>query len=298
VEKINFLCSDLMSGDITKENAFEILQLTTKLGMQNEGVLNFVEENMKELTECDGWTSLNRDTILVLLHNNKLSIEEPQLFEAILEWGRAECVRQKKNEKKDLKEVLGDILQLIRFPLFSVQELAGVSSSGMIDQNELVSLFSYCSMTDPNDKKKMKVGYPTKEREGANLNDWKLTVSSTYDALQPQQTKESLLTEDFYSGCGTNSGSSWIQASFKRPVKPKSVKIGPMHKNPNAWSPTNGSGGQFQYSNDGYTWTTVQSYTYQSMQPTIIPIKDVRARYWRLFYSGHLGTSMFIFSNK
>jgi len=121
------------------------------------------------LFESDDVTKLSKDVLCFLLADDYLGVDEFPLFEGVLKWGKAECARQKLDEDKGLKTVLADIIPLIRFPLMSVQDLAQVSSSGFLDQSALVTLFSYCSLTDEKDKKKFKIDFPRKPRDGGGF---------------------------------------------------------------------------------------------------------------------------------
>jgi len=96
-------------------------------------------------------------------------MDEFFLFKAVQAWGEAECTRQKLDSKKSLKDVLVEVLPLVRFPLFTTSEVAQIAGSGLITQDQMVSLFSYTSMTDESAKKKMKLGFNTTAREGASF---------------------------------------------------------------------------------------------------------------------------------
>jgi hypothetical protein len=121
-------------------------------------------------------------------------------------------------------------------------------------------------------------------------------MSSTYAPLQAENTRESLLDGQFTTGAAAySSGNEWIQATFPYPVPMTSVTIAPLHKNPYVWTPTNGHGGNLQYSYDNQNWTTVGTISYIVMQQQTIAISNITAQYWRLLHTSHLGTSSFLF---
>ena len=131
----------------------------------------------------------------------------------------------------------------------------------------------------------------------SDLNNWTLSMSSTYANLNAENTRESLLDGNFTTGAAAYNrhGNKWIQATFPYSVPVKSVTIAPLHKNPKIWAPRNGNGGSLQYSHDNQNWTTVATITYVERRKQQFNIKSVTAQYWRLFCSNALGTSSFMF---
>jgi len=103
------------------------------------------------------------------LSNSRLSMDEVDIFDAVIKWGKEEANKQKLDADKsdNLKAVLEDILPLIRFPCMTVNEIATrVAPANLLDQMELVGLFSICAIADETARKKMKSKYSTKPREG------------------------------------------------------------------------------------------------------------------------------------
>ncbi|CAF4243368.1 unnamed protein product [Rotaria sp. Silwood2] len=130
----------------------------------------------------------------------------------------------------------------------------------------------------------------------SDLNNWTLSMSSSYAQLNAENTRESLLDGQFTTGAATDANSvGWIKATFPSPVSVASVTIAPMHKNRNVWGPQNGNSGTLQYSHDGTLWTTVGTIAYVEMQQQKIEIDNITAKYWRLHHNSHLGTSSFLF---
>lgn len=65
------------------------------------------------------------DTLCAVLERDTLSIRENRLFGAVVRWAEAECYRQQFPPTAENKQkVLGKALQLIRFPLMTVEEFA------------------------------------------------------------------------------------------------------------------------------------------------------------------------------
>ncbi len=69
-----------------------------------------------------------------MLDRDSLRIKEAKLFNAVIRWSEAECLRQGlpvTPEKK--RSVLGNVLTKIRFPLMTIEEFAqGPAQSGIL----------------------------------------------------------------------------------------------------------------------------------------------------------------------
>ncbi|CAF1081942.1 unnamed protein product [Adineta ricciae] len=128
-----------------------------------------------------------------------------------------------------------------------------------------------------------------------DLNDWTLSMSSTYELLNAENTRESLLDDHFTTGAATDYGTSWIKASFSYPVLVNGITIAPLHKDINMWDPRHGNSGSVQYSNDSMNWTTIGTIEYVPNEKQKINVGGITASYWRLFHNNYLGTSCLIF---
>jgi len=103
-----------------------------------------------------------------ILQSDKLTIEETELFKHLLRWGEAEMKRTQ-GEGVTMKSCVGDLLKYIRFPIMPISQIASVvAPSQVLDQKDLVGLFSYASVQDENIRKLLpSPGFPTTEREGS-----------------------------------------------------------------------------------------------------------------------------------
>jgi len=145
-------------------------------------------------------------------------------------------------------------------------------------------------------------------REGRKaLQKYELSYSAVYTvgtSFVSINTIQSLHDGDYTTGVAIATASpAWIQAKFKKNTNITSVTIAPLHQNPTHWGPTNGNGGQIQYAlaESPSNWVNVGTIAYTDHRPQVVVIgngKGIKAQYWRLSYTGYLGTSSFVFSNK
>jgi len=117
--------------------------------------------------EHDSWLRLSRDNLKKILADDGLGIEELALFDAVIRWAENEAKTQNNDKSDAVKTILGDLIYQIRFPLMSIQEVVGpVAKHGLIDQTTMLSLLSYSGISDESARKKIKLAFPTKPREG------------------------------------------------------------------------------------------------------------------------------------
>jgi len=103
--------------------------------------------------------------VVTILRSPNLAADEVDVFEAADKWASAECKRQKlKVDAENKRTVLGDALNLIRFPAMSMAEVCTkVQASGMLNADELLQLFTWLGASKDS---KPKIKWPSKEREG------------------------------------------------------------------------------------------------------------------------------------
>jgi len=129
-------------------------------------------------------------------------MDEVDVFDAVVKWGKQQCTQNKLDGSNlsHLKAAIADVITSVRFPIMTVNEIATrVAGSGLLDQMELVQLFSYCAQTDAAAKKKQKMPYPTKEREGVLVKDSTILVKKNNKDLVKLFERKIKLTQ-LYTG--------------------------------------------------------------------------------------------------
>eukprot|EP01080_Neovahlkampfia_damariscottae_P008311 gene8311-135_t len=105
-----------------------------------EACIQLLAKKPNEVFDTREFTRLDAQTIIFILKNDNLEIEEIELFNHICRWGRAQC-----SSGQDLKEILTeDIMQHIRYPLMTSDELYhNVKSTGLIPPKQWVDALEY-----------------------------------------------------------------------------------------------------------------------------------------------------------
>ena len=140
-------CVDFLKRNLSSDNAFMLL---TQARLFDEPqlaalCLETIDKNTSEALAAEGFTDIDLETLCVVLERDTLGIRECKLFTAVGRWAEAECVRQNLPlTPENQRECLGRSLQLIRFPLMTVEEFAqGAAQGGILLDREVVQLFLY-----------------------------------------------------------------------------------------------------------------------------------------------------------
>lgn len=138
-------CVDFLKRNLSYDNAFMLL---TQARLFDEPqlaalCLETIDKNTNEALAAEGFTDIDLETLCVVLERDTLGIRECKLFTAICRWSEAECGRQSMQANSENKRaVLGRAMQLVRFPLMTVEEFAvGAAQSGILTDREVVQLF-------------------------------------------------------------------------------------------------------------------------------------------------------------
>ncbi|KAG5307223.1 BTBD2 protein, partial [Acromyrmex insinuator] len=144
-------CVDFLKNNLTSDNAFLLL---TQARLFDEPqlasvCLDTIDRFTTDAFTADGFTDIDIDTLMIVLERDTLRVRESKLFQAVLRWSEAECVRQQLPvTPENQRLVLGDALSLVRFPLMSKEEFtAGPAQSGLLNYSEasIIIFFQYMS---------------------------------------------------------------------------------------------------------------------------------------------------------
>lgn len=138
-------CVDFLKQNLSSDNAFMLL---TQARLFDETVLaqmclETIDKNTADALTAEGFRDIDHETLSMVLERDTLRIREASLFEAVVRWGRAECQRQfLADSSENLRSILRKALELIRFPLMTVEEFATeVAQSGILTDKEVVRIF-------------------------------------------------------------------------------------------------------------------------------------------------------------
>ena len=146
VTNLETKCREYLENEICVDNVCVILEHSSIL---NEHTIRakcfeYVLENADNVLKSEGFISLSKATVEELISCDDLICEELGVFNACIQWAKKRCEEKHMNssEDKNLRQELGSILGLIRFPLMGIEVFAEkVSDTSILTADEIIALF-------------------------------------------------------------------------------------------------------------------------------------------------------------
>lgn len=141
-------CVEFLRRNLTPNNSIVLLSQARFFDQTDlaQNCLECIDKATIESLDSEGFTDIDRDTLAAILTRDSLEIPEVTLWKCVLSWAKAECIRQNLNSSDPLniRLVLGPTLNLIRFPLMSVEEYAAeVAQTGVLVDKQIIEMFLY-----------------------------------------------------------------------------------------------------------------------------------------------------------
>eukprot|EP00808_Paulinella_micropora_P001266 g80071.t1 len=136
-------CFSFMERKLTAENACIILESAPYLLDTWTYAMEFIEKNASEVLGSEAFLRLSAPSLKRLVQSDNLGVSEIQIWESCLQWARKECTRRGlKLSPPNLRLVLVPVLQHIRFPVMSIEQIVSdVSPKKILTNEELLYIF-------------------------------------------------------------------------------------------------------------------------------------------------------------
>lgn len=127
--------------------------------------------------QSEGFVEIDIKTFESILARETLNCKEIHLFEAALNWAQGACARHDiESTPQNLRQVLGNALNLIRLPTMMLEEFAnGVAQLGILSRQETIDIFLHFTA-----KNKPQLNFPIKPRAGLKTQVCHRFLSSAY----------------------------------------------------------------------------------------------------------------------
>ena len=104
--------------------------------------LNVIDSQAHDALQSDNISGVDYQTLELILGRDNLRADETVVFTAAVGWAKAECTRQGRDtSSQQCRDVLGDALYLIRFPIMTPSDFAnGARQSGLLSQQEIIDI--------------------------------------------------------------------------------------------------------------------------------------------------------------
>ena len=162
-------CTKFLDKKISPENVCHILEAAHRMSDTDiyDKCMVIVKENCLSSLSGKGFLSLCKDCVHKFTVLDDVCFKEEELFEQVIKWAEAECLRQNLGISwENKRNVLGHVLYNIRFPLMDQEYFArNVGVTKLLTSDEKVDVFLYhATSTDILAK-----CFPNKERMSESL---------------------------------------------------------------------------------------------------------------------------------
>ncbi|XP_044729608.1 uncharacterized protein LOC123292958 [Chrysoperla carnea] len=134
-------CVDFLKKSVAGNNAFLWLKQAQFYNLPElaASCLDMIDKNTAEALDATEFTQIDLDTLILILERDTLQVFESKLFQAIVTWSEAECVRKQfLLAPRNQRSVLGRALSLVRYSLMTIKEFKkGPIHSGLLDYAEV-----------------------------------------------------------------------------------------------------------------------------------------------------------------
>ena len=141
------LCVEYLETKVDVSNACLLLRYSRLFGETElmERCLNVIDTQAHDALQSDNFTGIDYQTLEQILGRDSIRADETVVFKAAVCWAEAECTRQGRDTSpQQCREVLGDALYLLRFPVMTPSDFAdGACQSGLLSKQEIIDIFLY-----------------------------------------------------------------------------------------------------------------------------------------------------------
>ena len=141
------LCVEYLETNVDASNACLLLS-HSRLFEEPELMqrcLDVIDSQALQTLQSDSFTGIDYQTLEQILGRDNLRVDETIVFTAAVRWAEAECTRQGRDTSpQQCREVLGDALYLIRFPVMTPSDFADdACQSGLLSKEEIIDILLY-----------------------------------------------------------------------------------------------------------------------------------------------------------
>lgn len=136
-------CEDFFKHNMTTDNVCTIMQTACTLGLDTlvQTSRVFIEKH-QQVFNVNNMKALSQDCLRVLIASDRLPVQENSVLTVVLGWADEQCRKQSKKLTADnRRQVLGDLLFLVRFPLIDPKTFTDIADSGLLTADEQQAVF-------------------------------------------------------------------------------------------------------------------------------------------------------------
>ncbi|XP_055348147.1 BTB/POZ domain-containing protein 6-B-like [Paramacrobiotus metropolitanus] len=162
------VCSTFIANQLSVDNCLTMLEQALEWKTDNvvQKCLEFVDTKSSAVLLSDHFTAISPVTLRMILQRSTLTAEENAVYLAVERWAVVACARNGlESSAVNRRQMLGDALFLVRFPLLTSKQLAdGPGQSGLLNEAEIGSIFMHQNAS----LKPTALAFPTERRTGSS----------------------------------------------------------------------------------------------------------------------------------
>ena len=140
-------CVSYLMENIAIDNVLEVLHCARCFSEEKleRHCWSLVSRKTYEIVNSEAFLDVEKPLLEAILEKDSLTINEIDLFNAVKNWSEKECSRgQIEITTKNQRAVIGNLINLIRFPVMSAKEFAeGPARSNLLDVKDIKDIFIY-----------------------------------------------------------------------------------------------------------------------------------------------------------
>ncbi|KAL3869284.1 hypothetical protein ACJMK2_041987 [Sinanodonta woodiana] len=134
------LCCEYLEENLGVQNACDCMQAAVTYGQEElkKSSLTFIEQHTDNVFKSKAFQELSEDALVEIMKSDKLQMDEADILRYIKEWAAVNSAVM----KKAVSEVTKHVIQWVRLPILSPQEIEKLEKDNKKDHIIPVDLFS------------------------------------------------------------------------------------------------------------------------------------------------------------
>ncbi|KAJ5070283.1 pep-cterm sorting domain-containing protein [Anaeramoeba ignava] len=163
IDELIEFSSNFIKNNLQFETIVDVLKLSESMNLNQllDSSYRFISENFDEFIKTSHFLELEENHLNLILSNDALTINEFELFQSIIKWGKHKLIINKekelnKEEKEKLQNQISNIIDKIRFIDLTSEELKDTLKEDLIPNEMFRKLTQFQKLQNENDEKEFK----------------------------------------------------------------------------------------------------------------------------------------------
>ncbi|KAJ5075500.1 pep-cterm sorting domain-containing protein [Anaeramoeba ignava] len=159
IDELIEICLKFIKNNLQIETIVDVLKLSEAMNFNQliDSSYHFIFQNFEEFIKTSFFLELEENHLNSILSNNKIPINEFEMFQSIIKWGKhkSNINQEKEIEKEKLQNQISNIIDKIRFIDFSKQELKDTLKEDLIPNQISEKLIQFQKLQENENEKEL-----------------------------------------------------------------------------------------------------------------------------------------------